>query len=75
MYKDLLETEKKLLPLLNETKNHHYLILNNHFKSNELDKFDDKYLGQTALPTPNHFYKNDINTFLTQKKKQVIIEP
>ena len=74
MYKDLLDKEKKLLPLLNEIQNHHILILNNHLKPIELEKYSDKYLELTALPTPNHFYREVINTFHTQNKEQKTIE-
>ena len=70
MNKELLEKEKKILPIHSEIQHHHASILDHHFSSIELIKNDQESTILTAFPTPNDFYKENIYSNIKEQSEK-----
>jgi hypothetical protein len=68
MTKELIDKQKSLLRNIEEIKQSHAIILQDHLQPPTLEKLGNNTPPNTAFPTPNITYENQIkNTVLHRK--------
>lgn len=68
---DRFDQKRKLLDAHQETQLHHAEVLNRHFTSIDIGKFDESLSVPTAFATPNDLYKEKIHGVIKEKQKNI----